>query len=203
MDTVIIGIAGGTGSGKSTFTNRLKAFFGDQITVIYHDNYYRRHDDIPFEERKLINYDHPSALETDLLVQHLEELKAGRSIECPVYDFAKHNRSNDVVVIKSSRVIIVEGILILQDARLRELFDMKIYVDADADERILRRAMRDMKERGRDLDNIIEQYLTTVKPMHYMYVAPTRYLADIVINSGFNDVAFDIVKNKIQNILGE
>lgn len=203
MDTVIIGIAGGTGSGKSTFTNRLKAFFGDQITVIYHDNYYRRHDDIPFEERKLINYDHPSALETDLLVQHLEELKAGRSIECPVYDFAKHNRSNDVVVIKPSRVIIVEGILILQDARLRNLFDMKIYVDADADERILRRAMRDMKERGRDLDNIIEQYLTTVKPMHYMYVAPTRYLADIVINSGFNDVAFDIVKNKIQNILGE
>lgn len=203
MDTVIIGIAGGTGSGKSTFTNRLKAFFGDQITVIYHDNYYRRHDDIPFEERKLINYDHPSALETDLLVQHLEELKAGRSIECPVYDFAKHNRSNDVVVINPSRVIIVEGILILQDARLRDLFDMKIYVDADADERILRRAMRDMKERGRDLDNIIEQYLTTVKPMHYMYVAPTRYLADIVINSGFNDVAFDIVKNKIQNILGE
>lgn len=203
MDTVIIGIAGGTGSGKSTFTNRLKAFFGDQITVIYHDNYYRRHDDIPFEERKLINYDHPSALETDLLVQHLEELKAGRSIKCPVYDFAKHNRSNDVVVIKPSRVIIVEGILILQDARLRNLFDMKIYVDADADERILRRAMRDMKERGRDLDNIIEQYLTTVKPMHYMYVAPTRYLADIVINSGFNDVAFDIVKNKIQNILGE
>lgn len=203
MDTVIIGIAGGTGSGKSTFTNRLKAFFGDQITVIYHDNYYRRHDDIPFEERKLINYDHPSALETDLLVQHLEELKAGRSIECPVYDFAKHNRSNDVVVIKPSRVIIVEGILILQDARLRDLLDMKIYVDADADERILRRAMRDMKERGRDLDNIIEQYLTTVKPMHYMYVAPTRYLADIVINSGFNDVAFDIVKNKIQNILGE
>lgn len=203
MDTVIIGIAGGTGSGKSTFTNRLKAFFGDQITVIYHDNYYRRHDDIPFEERKLINYDHPSALETDLLVQHLEELKTGRSIECPVYDFAKHNRSNDVVVINPSRVIIVEGILILQDARLRDLFDMKIYVDADADERILRRAMRDMKERGRDLDNIIEQYLTTVKPMHYMYVAPTRYLADIVINSGFNDVAFDIVKNKIQNILGE
>ena len=203
MDTVIIGIAGGTGSGKSTFTNRLKAFFGDQITVIYHDNYYRRHDDIPFEERKLINYDHPSALETDLLVQHLEELKAGRSIECPVYDFAKHNRSNDVVVINPSRVIIVEGILILQDARLRDIFDMKIYVDADADERILRRAMRDMKERGRDLGNIIEQYLTTVKPMHYMYVAPTRYLADIVINSGFNDVAFDIVKNKIQNILGE
>ena len=203
MDTVIIGIAGGTGSGKSTFTNRLKAFFGDKITVIYHDNYYRRHDDIPFEERKLINYDHPSALETDLLVQHLEELKAGRSIECPVYDFAKHNRSNDVVVINPSRVIIVEGILILQDARLRDIFDMKIYVDADADERILRRAMRDMKERGRDLDNIIEQYLTTVKPMHYMYVAPTRYLADIVINSGFNDVAFDIVKNKIQNILGE
>ena len=203
MDTIIIGVAGGTGSGKSTFTNRLKAFFGDRITVIYHDNYYRRHDDIPFEERKLINYDHPDALETDLLVHHLQELKEGRSIECPIYDFARHNRSNKVAEIKPSRVIIVEGILILQDARLRDLFDIKIYVDADADERILRRALRDMKERGRDLDNIIEQYLTTVKPMHYMYVAPTRYLADIVINSGFNDVAFDIVKNKIQNILGE
>lgn len=203
MDTIIIGVAGGTGSGKSTFTNRLKAFFGDRITVIYHDNYYRRHDDIPFEERKLINYDHPDALETDLLVRHLQELKEGRSIECPIYDFARHNRSNKVAEIKPSRVIIVEGILILQDARLRDLFDIKIYVDADADERILRRALRDMKERGRDLDNIIEQYLTTVKPMHYMYVAPTRYLADIVINSGFNDVAFDIVKNKIQNILGE
>lgn len=203
MDTIIIGVAGGTGSGKSTFTNRLKAFFGDRITVIYHDNYYRRHDDIPFEERKLINYDHPDALETDLLVRHLQELKEGRSIECPIYDFARHNRSNQVAEIKPSRVIIVEGILILQDARLRDLFDIKIYVDADADERILRRALRDMKERGRDLDNIIEQYLTTVKPMHYMYVAPTRYLADIVINSGFNDVAFDIVKNKIQNILGE
>lgn len=203
MDTIIIGVAGGTGSGKSTFTNRLKAFFGDRITVIYHDNYYRRHDDIPFEERKLINYDHPDALETDLLVRHLQELKQGRSIECPIYDFARHNRSNKVAEIKPSRVIIVEGILILQDARLRDLFDIKIYVDADADERILRRALRDMKERGRDLDNIIEQYLTTVKPMHYMYVAPTRYLADIVINSGFNDVAFDIVKNKIQNILGE
>lgn len=203
MDTIIIGVAGGTGSGKSTFTNRLKAFFGDRITVIYHDNYYRQHDEIPFEERKLINYDHPDALETDLLVRHLQELKEGRSIECPIYDFARHNRSNKVVEIKPSRVIIVEGILILQDARLRDLFDIKIYVDADADERILRRALRDMKERGRDLDNIIEQYLTTVKPMHYMYVAPTRYLADIVINSGFNDVAFDIVKNKIQNILGE
>ena len=203
METIIIGVAGGTGSGKSTFTNRLKAFFGDRITVIYHDNYYRRHDDIPFEERKLINYDHPDALETDLLVCHLQDLKEGRSIECPIYDFARHNRSNKVAEIKPSRVIIVEGILILQDARLRDLFDIKIYVDADADERILRRALRDMKERGRDLDNIIEQYLTTVKPMHYMYVAPTRYLADIVINSGFNDVAFDIVKNKIQNILGE
>jgi len=203
MDTVIIGVAGGTGSGKSTFTNRLKEFFGDQITVIYHDNYYRRHDEIPFEDRKKINYDHPNALETDLLVKHLEELKQGKSIECPVYDFAQHNRSNKVTTIAPSRVIIVEGILILKDERLRELFDIKIYVDADADERILRRALRDMKERGRDLDNIIDQYLTTVKPMHYMYVAPTRYLADIVINSGLNDVALDFVKLKIQSVLGE
>ena len=201
MNTVIIGIAGGTGSGKSTFTNRLKDFFGEKITVIYHDNYYRCHDEIPFEERKKINYDHPDALETDLLVKHLLDLKQGKSIECPVYDFAQHNRSHEVTRIEPSRVIIVEGILILQDKRLRDLFDIKIYVDADADERILRRAMRDMQERGRELDNIIEQYLTTVKPMHYMYVAPTRYVADLVINSGLNDAAFDIVKTKIQSIL--
>jgi len=201
MKTVIIGVAGGTGSGKSTFTNRLKEYFGDKITVIYHDNYYRRHDEIPFEERKTINYDHPDALETDLLVKHLEDLKQGKSIECPVYDFSQHNRSNEVMTIEPSQVIIVEGILILMDERLRDLFDIKIYVDADADERILRRALRDMKERGRDLDNIIEQYLTTVKPMHYMFVAPTKYLADLVINSGLNDVALDMVKTKIQSIL--
>lgn len=201
MKTTIIGIAGGTGSGKSTFTNRLKDYFGDRVTVIYHDDYYKAHDEIPFEKRQYINYDHPDSLETDLLVAHLEALREGRSIECPVYDFTRHTRSHRTKIIEPSQVIIVEGILIFQDERLRNLFDIKIFVEADADERILRRVLRDMNERGRDLENIINQYLTTVKPMHYLYVEPTKTLADIVINSGLNDVAFDIMKTKIQDIL--
>jgi len=201
LKTTIIGIAGGTGSGKSTFTNRLKDYFGDRVTVIYHDDYYKAHDEIPFEERQYINYDHPDSLETDLLVAHLEALREGRSIECPVYDFTRHTRSHRTKIIEPSQVIIVEGILIFQDERLRNLFDIKIFVEADADERILRRVLRDMNERGRDLENIINQYLTTVKPMHYLYVEPTKTLADIVINSGLNDVAFDIMKTKIQDIL--
>lgn len=201
MKPIIIGVAGGTGSGKSTFTNRLKASFGDDIAIIYHDNYYRCNDGIPFEERVKINYDHPDALETDLLVRHLEALCRGESIECPVYSFPDHNRSAKVTLIKPSQVIIVEGILIFQDVRLRELFDIKIYVEADADERILRRALRDMEERGRSLSNIIDQYLTTVKPMHALFVEPTKTLADVIINSGLNDVAFDLVRTKIDSIL--
>ena len=201
MDCVIIGIAGGTGSGKSTFTNRLKKQFGDDITVIYHDNYYRQRDDIPFEERKKINYDHPDALETDMLVEHLKKLKDGESVVCPVYDFSQHNRSKDTVVIKPSKVIIIEGILVLQDDRLRSLMDIKIFVEADADERILRRALRDVEERGRDLRGIMEQYLTTVKPMHYLYVEPSKRQADVVINSGLNDVAYDIISTKIKTYL--
>ena len=133
MKTTIIGIAGGSGSGKSTFTNRLKNFFGENITVIYHDNYYRANDKLSMEERRKINYDHPQALETDLLVKHLEKLKAGKSIKCPVYDFTQHNRSDKTITIHPSRVIVVEGILIFQDERLRNAFDIKIFVEADAD----------------------------------------------------------------------
>ena len=203
MECIIIGIAGGTGSGKSTFTNRLRDRFGDNITVIYHDNYYKRHDDIPFEERKKLNYDHPDALETDLLIEHIERLRNGESIECPVYDYTVHNRSDKTVRIDPRKIILIEGILLLADPRLRSLLDIKIYVEADADERILRRILRDVKERGRDIDNIVEQYLTTVKPMHYLYVEPTRATADIVINSGMNDVAFDIVQSKIRLMLEE
>ena len=203
MDCIIIGIAGGTGSGKSTFTNRLRDRFGDNITVIYHDNYYKRHDDIPFEERKKLNYDHPDALETDLLIEHIKRLRNGESIECPVYDYKVHNRSDKTVRIDPRKIILIEGILLLADPRLRSLLDIKIYVEADADERILRRILRDVKERGRDIDNIVEQYLTTVKPMHYLYVEPTRATADIVINSGMNDVAFDIVQSKIRLMLEE
>lgn len=203
MDCIIIGIAGGTGSGKSTFTNRLRDRFGDNITVIYHDNYYKRHDDIPFEERKKLNYDHPDALETDLLIEHIKRLRNGESIEFPVYDYTVHNRSDKTVRIDPRKIILIEGILLLADPRLRSLLDIKIYVEADADERILRRILRDVKERGRDIDNIVEQYLTTVKPMHYLYVEPTRATADIVINSGMNDVAFDIVQSKIRLMLEE
>lgn len=203
MDCIIIGIAGGTGSGKSTFTNRLRDRFGDNITVIYHDNYYKRHDDIPFEERKKLDYDHPDALETDLLIEHIKRLRNGESIECPVYDYTVHNRSDKTVRIDPRKIILIEGILLLADPRLRSLLDIKIYVEADADERILRRILRDVKERGRDIDNIVEQYLTTVKPMHYLYVEPTRATADIVINSGMNDVAFDIVQSKIRLMLEE
>lgn len=202
-DCMLIGIAGGTGSGKSTFTNRIKKQFGDDVTVIYHDNYYRRRDDIPFEERKKINYDHPDALETDMLIEHIKQLKAGKSVVCPVYDFSVHNRSDKTVVIKPSKVILVEGILVLQNPELCNLLDIKIFVEADADERILRRVLRDVEERGRDLRGIIDQYLTTVKPMHYRFVEPSKAKADIVINSGLNDVAYDIVSTKIQAYLEE
>ena len=171
MESLIIGIAGGSGSGKSTFTNRIKEHFGDDVVVLYHDNYYRRQDGIPFEQRVTVNYDHP--------------------------DYSQHNRSDKILHITPSPVILVEGILLLADPRVRELLDIKVYVEADADERILRRISRDVEERGRDLNGIINQYLNTVKPMHYLYVEPTRSKADIVINSGKNDVAFDLFVSKI------
>lgn len=196
-----IGIAGGTGSGKSTFTNRLKKTFGEKISVVYYDNYYRRRDDLSFEERKKINYDHPDAFETDLLIRHIRELRNGQEVECPVYDYTVHNRSAETTVIRPAEVIIVEGIMVLQNEELRKLLDIKVYVEADADERILRRVIRDVKERGRDVEGIARQYLTTVKPMHYLYVEPTRTMADIVINSGMNDVAFDLIKSKIVLLL--
>ena len=203
MKSIIIGVAGGSGSGKSTFTNRIKKYFGDDVVVLYHDNYYRSQDGIPFEQRVTVNYDHPDALETDLLIEHIKRLRNGESIECPVYDYTVHNRSDKTVRIDPRKIILIEGILLLADPRLRSLLDIKIYVEADADERILRRILRDVKERGRDIDNIVEQYLTTVKPMHYLYVEPTRATADIVINSGMNDVAFDIVQSKIRLMLEE
>ena len=201
MKCTIIGVAGGTGSGKSTFTNRLKQRFGDHISVIYHDSYYRCHDNIPFEERVTLNYDHPDSLETDLLIQHVEMLKNGIAVQAPVYDFTVHNRKKETVEIKPSPIIVIEGILALQDPRLRDLMDIKIFVEADADERILRRVVRDVEERGRDIRGIISQYLNTVKPMHYIYVEPTKYMADIVINSGMNDVAFDVLSAKIDQLI--
>lgn len=201
MSCTLIGVAGGTGSGKSTFTNKLKAEFGESITVIYYDNYYKSRDNIPFEKRQYINYDHPDAFETDLFIEHLHLLKNGLSVNCPIYDYSQHNRKKETMLIKPNKVLLIEGILILHDSRLRELLDIKIYVEADADERILRRVIRDVKERGRDVEGIAQQYLTTVKPMHYAYVEPTKAIADIIINSGKNDVAFDIIKLKIASLL--
>ena len=201
MEVTIIGIAGGTGSGKSTFTNRLKKEFGDELTVIYYDNYYKSRDDISFEERKSINYDHPDAFETQLLVEHINSLRLGKTVEGPIYDYSQHNRKEERVLISPCKVIIVEGILVLQNEDLRNLFDIKIYVEAAADERILRRVIRDVKDRGRDVEGIAEQYLNTVKPMHYVYVEPTKSLADIIINSGMNDVAFQLIRDKIKLII--
>lgn len=201
MNCIIIGIAGGSGSGKSTFTNRLKEKYADDICVLYHDNYYRRRDDIPFEERKFINYDSPDAFDTDLLVRDLKLLMMGQPVDCPVYDYTVHNRSSETTRVEPRKIIIVEGILVLHERALRDLFDIKIFVEADDDERILRRLIRDVKERGRDVEGIAFQYLETVKPMHYAYVQPTKALADIIINGGRNDVAFDIISTKIKNLL--
>lgn len=203
MKPILIGIAGGTGSGKSTFTNRIKDAFGDRVSILYHDNYYKAHDEMPFEERKKLNYDHPDAFDTELLIEHIKALKSGQSIICPTYDYSQHNRAKNTVTIEPRKVILIEGILTLCDSRLRDLMDIKIFVDADADERILRRVLRDTKERGRDIENIIDQYLTTVKPMHYLYVEPTKSYADLVVNSGLNNVAFEVMKTKIEDLLKE
>ncbi len=197
----IIGIAGGTGSGKSTFTNRLKEAFPRDVAVLYHDNYYKRQDHLSMEERKKTNYDHPDALDTGRLAEDLRQLKLGNAIESPVYDFSIHNRTDRTIPVQPRPVILVEGILVLSDWRLRELMDVKIFVEADADERILRRVVRDVKERGRDIEGIVEQYLHSVKPMHYIYVEPTKALADLVINSGMNEVAFSIMRTQIEKWL--
>lgn len=201
MDKIMmIGIAGGTGSGKTTLTDRLKERFGDDVSVVYHDNYYKRHDDMTYEERCLLNYDHPDAFDTDLMIAHIRELRAGRAIECPVYDFTVHNRSDKTVTIHPTKVIIIEGILIFENKFLRDLMDIKIFVDTDADVRILRRIMRDVKERGRSLDSVVSQYLTTVKPMHEQFVEPSKRAADIIVlEGGQNVVALDILIQRVHN----
>jgi uridine kinase len=197
----VIGIAGGSGSGKSTFAARLREQFPDSVALISCDNYYRAHDDIPLEERRLLNYDAPESLEFDLMVSHLQALKRGEAVDCPVYDFTLHNRSDKVLRIDPKPVIIVDGILILSDPALRETFDLRIYVEADADERILRRARRDMEVRGRHIDDIMEQYLTTVKPMHEQYVEPSKKHADLILNGGMNPVALEIVAGRVRDFL--
>lgn len=198
-DIMIIGVAGGTGSGKTTLTSQIADRLGDEVTVITHDNYYRAHHEMTYEERTLLNYDHPDAYETDLLVEHLAALRRGEAIHIPVYDFAIYDRTDETIVVNPSRVIIVEGIVIFAHPELREPMDVKVYVDADADVRILRRILRDVRERGRSLESVINQYLTTVKPMHEAFVEPTKKYADIIIpTGGQNFVALDMLVNRIQ-----
>ena len=203
MDTMVIGIAGGTGSGKTTLTEKLKERFGPDVSVLYHDNYYKRHDDMTYEERTKLNYDHPDAFDADLFIRDLKALRRGEDIRCPVYDYTVHNRSDKTVEVKPTRVVIVEGILIFENKAVRDLMDIKIFVDTDADERILRRLMRDVKERGRTLDSVVSQYLTTVKPMHEAFVEPSKKYADVIVPlGGHNTVALDMIVERIRAELG-
>ena len=200
MHTMIIGIAGGSGSGKTTLTRKLQEVFGDDVSVIYHDNYYKRLDHLTYEERCAVNYDHPDSFETDLMVEDLKRLAAGEIIHCPVYDYTIHNRSNEFVEVRPTKVVIVEGILIFEHKALRDLMDIKIFVDTDADVRILRRILRDVKERERSLESVITQYLTTVKPMHEQFVQPSRQYADIVVlEGGHNLVALDMIVERVRS----
>ena len=200
MDTILIGVAGGTGSGKTTLTHHLKEHFGEDVTVIGHDSYYKRQEGKTYEERAKQNYDHPSAFDTDLLIEHLQALKRGESIQCPVYSYTDHNRTDQTVTVHPAKVIIVEGILIFQNPVLRDMFDITLFVETDADERLLRRALRDVEERGRTLQSVVTQYLTTVKPMHDQYVEPSRKYADIIVlEGGHNLVALEMIMQRIQN----
>ena len=200
--SLVIGIAGGSGSGKTTLLKNIIEAFGPAITVISHDNYYKRHDEMTYEERCKLNYDEPAALETDLMVRQLDALRRGEEILCPVYDFTVHNRSDETLLIKPERVIIVEGILIFENKELRDLMDIKIYVDADADIRICRRIKRDVNKRGRSLESVITQYQETVKPMHEKYVEPSKKYADIVVpEGGKNLVALAMIQGYISRYL--
>lgn len=201
---VIIGICGGTGSGKTTVAREiLSALPEKNVSIIHQDAYYKLQTNKTFEQRTETNYDHPFAFDTDLLLEHLIELTTGKDINMPIYDFANHNRSEETTTLHSREIIILEGILILEDQRLRDLMDIKIFVDTDTDVRIIRRITRDMNERGRSLESVIEQYLKTVKPAHEQFIEPSKKYADIIIpEGGFNTVAIDIMVGKIKTILG-
>lgn len=205
MDNImVIGIAGGTGSGKTTLTQKIKEAFLDDVVVLSHDYYYKSNSSLPFEERVNLNYDHPNAFDTDLLIEHVKALKEGKTIHHPVYSFVEHTRLEESVETRPAKVIIVEGILIFENKELCDLMDIKVFVDTDADLRIIRRLLRDVKERGRDLDSVINQYIGTVKPMHEQFVDPSKKQADIIIpEGGFNSVALTMLLERIKNFLAE
>ena len=201
-DILVIGVAGGTGSGKTTLVKKLVEYFGDEVSVVSHDNYYKRHDEMTYEERCLINYDEPAAFENELMVAQLDALRRGESVECPVYDYTVHNRSDETVVIPARRVILVEGILIFADEALRERMDIRIFVDTDADIRLCRRIKRGVNKRARSLESVLTQYQTTVKPMHEKYVEPSKKFANLVVpEGGKNVVALDMIIERIKRHL--
>ena len=199
---LVIGIAGGSGSGKTTLTNRIVSQFIEDVTVINHDNYYKAHDEMEYEERCRLNYDHPNAFDTDLMIEHLKDLRNGKSVECPIYDYTIHNRSKNTMTINPGKVIIVEGILIFENKALCDQMDIRIFVDTDADLRIIRRIRRDVLERARSLDSVIDQYLNTVKPMHEQFVEPSKKNASIIVpEGGHNLVAMEMIMNQIRSHL--
>ena len=199
-NVMVIGIAGGTGSGKTTITRKLVQRFGSDVSVIYHDNYYKAHHDMSYEQRSKLNYDHPDAFDTYMLIDALRELKKGHSVVCPEYDYTIHDRSDRTVTIQPAKVVIVEGILIFQNRELCRQMDVKIFVDTDADVRILRRITRDVRDRGRSLESVVNQYLTTVKPMHEKFVEPSKRNADIIIpEGGHNSVALDMIIERVRS----
>lgn len=201
-EITVIGIAGGTGSGKTTLAKNIAACFDERISLLRHDDYYKAHDELTYEERAALNYDHPNAFDTSLLCEHIRRLKSGEDIESPVYDYTVHNRAKETRTVHASPVILLEGILIFENEELRKLLDMKIFVDTDADVRIVRRIVRDVKKRARTLDSIVEQYLTTVKPMHEAFVEPSKKYADIIIpEGGKNPVAYGMIIDKIEKHL--
>lgn len=198
-DIIVIGIAGGTGSGKTTITQEIVKSLGSHVAVISHDSYYKAHHDMSYDERVKLNYDHPNSYDTEMFVEDLKALREGKPIECPIYDYTIHDRSENTLTIQPARVIIVEGIMIFHPEELRELMDIKVFVDADADIRILRRIIRDVKERGRSLDSVVNQYITTVKPMHEAFVEPSKRYADIIIpEGGENVVALEMLIGRIR-----
>ncbi len=201
---IVIGIAGGTGSGKTTLVNKLKDVVGSEVVTLTHDFYYEANADKTLDERSKMNYDHPHAFDTDMMVAHVIALKNGEYVEHPIYDFVNHTRAKESVKVGPTRVIIVEGILIFEHKELRELCDMKIFVDTDADVRIIRRIVRDVKERGRSLDSVISQYLNTVKPMHEEFVEPSKKFADIIVpQGGYNKVAISMITDRIKMLLAK
>ena len=202
LNPIIIGIAGGTGSGKSTLAENIEKEFKHNITMLSHDYYYKSNSELPFEERKKLNYDHPDAFETDLLIDHLTKLKNGETIYRPNYSFVEHLREEQTFEVVPKKVILVDGILIFENKELRDMMDIKIFVDTDADIRFIRRLLRDVEDRGRSLNSVVSQYCTTVKPMHEQFVEPSKKYADIIVpEGGYNVVALNMIIEKIRSII--